>query len=119
MSKRNLLLYIDDIFDSCNKIQKYTDGYTYTKFKKDIKTVDAVIRNLEIIGEASKMVPLKIRKKYKKVPWREMIDMRNKVSHEYFGVDCRILWATIETDIPDLLQSIIQIKKDVNMQSLF
>lgn len=74
------------------RIAEYIEGMTFSEFKKDYKTVDAVIRNFEIIGEASRNLPVGIREKYKEVPWNEMYLLRNKVSHEYFGVDYEIIW---------------------------
>lgn len=78
-------MYLEDILNSMNRILEYVEGLSFSDFKKDYKTVDAVIRNFEIIGEASKNVPQEIKHKYSKVPWDEMYLLRNKVSHEYFG----------------------------------
>ncbi len=119
MPKRDLFLYIDDIYSSCNKILAYTKGYNFSQFKKDLKTIDAVIRNLEIIGEASKRLPVEFRKIHKNIPWKEIAGMRNKVTHEYFGVDERILWATVREDIPVLLKEIYEVKKNFTNQKLF
>ena len=97
----------------------YTKDYNFSKFKKDFKTIDAVIRNLEIIGEASKVLPLEFRKVHKNIPWKEIAGMRNKVTHEYFGVDEGILWATVSEDIPALLKEISKMKKNFINQKLF
>ncbi|HBF87948.1 MAG TPA: DUF86 domain-containing protein [Bacteroidales bacterium] len=75
-----------------DRIQEYISGLDFQQFKKDYKTVDAVIRNFEIIGEASKNLPQNIKEKYPNVPWIEMYLLRNKISHEYFGVDYEIIW---------------------------
>ncbi len=85
-------MYLEDIQIAINRILEYIDGYEYSNFKEDNKTVDAVIRNFEIIGEASKSLPEEVKKKYSNVPWDEMYVLRNKVSHEYFGVDYEIIW---------------------------
>jgi uncharacterized protein with HEPN domain len=98
--KRDILLYINDIFYSCQKILEYTEKYDFKMFKRDTKTIDAVVRNLEIIGEASKNLPAQFRKQNKEIPWKVIIGMRNKVAHEYFGIDESILWETIKQDIP-------------------
>lgn len=119
MPKRELFLYIDDIYSSCNKILAYTRGYSFPKFKRDLKTIDAVIRNLGIIGEAVKTLPAEFRKEHKNIPWKEIAGMRDKVTHEYFGVDEEILWATVENDIPFLLKEILKIKKNFKSQRLF
>jgi len=84
-----------------NRILEYVGRYSFSDFKKDYKTVDAVIRNFEIIGEASKNVPQEIKKKYNKMPWEEMYLLRNKVSHEYFGIDYEIIWDLISNYIPE------------------
>lgn len=83
-----------------SRIAEYIQGYDFERFKKDYKTVDAVIRNLEIIGEASKNLEEKIKRKYSDVPWQEMYYLRNKVSHEYFGVDHEIIWDIATNYLP-------------------
>ena len=85
-------MYLEDLLNAMTRILEYIDGYTFTTFKKDYKTVDAVIRNFEIIGEASKNIPRELKEKYPEVPWSEMYLLRNKVSHEYFGIDYEIIW---------------------------
>lgn len=119
MPKRDLFLYINDIHTSCNKIIKYAKGMILAQFKKDEKTCEAIERNLEIIGEAASKLPVKFRKKYKDIPWKLVISMRNKVIHEYFGVDKSILWKTVMEDIPALKKEVLKIKKDFKERSLF
>lgn len=119
MPKRELFLYIDDIYSSCNKILTYTKGFNFPKFKKDLKTMDAVIRNLEIIGEAVKALPAGFRKTHKNTPWKEITGMRDKITHEYFGIDEEILWMTVKDNIPALLKEISKIKKNFKNQKLF
>ena len=111
---RNLQLYLNDIQQSIRKIQKYVKGYSYEKFIKDEKTIDAVIRNLSIIGEAGTRIPQKIQEKYPKLPWHEIIGMRNKVIHEYFGLNEEILWKTIQDDLPRLKKELSKITKKGN-----
>lgn len=106
MSKREAKLYIEDILHSIQKIENYTKGILFVDFEEDGKTVDAVVRNLEIIGEAAKNISHEFGNKFPKIPWKEMITMRNKVSHEYFGVDSEILWKTINEDLPLLKEKI-------------
>lgn len=93
-------MYLDDILESISRISEYIEGYTLSDFKKDQKTVDAVIRNFEIIGEASRKLPDNIRVKYTNVPWDEMYLLRNKVSHEYFGIDYEIIWDVATNHLP-------------------
>ena len=89
---RNNLMYLEDIQISMTRIAEYIEGYDFISFKRDYKTVDAVIRNFEIIGEASKNLDSIIKDKYSKIPWNEMYYLRNKISHEYFGIDYEIIW---------------------------
>lgn len=89
---RTYRMYLEDIQLAMNRIAEYIYGFTFSEFKKDYKTVDAVIRNFEIIGEASKKLPQDIKVKHPDIPWDEMYLLRNKVSHEYFGVDYEIIW---------------------------
>ena len=81
---RTYLMYLQDIQIAMIRIAEYIENMDFLKFKKDYKTVDAVIRNFEVIGEASKNLPTKIKEKYPEIPWQEMYYLRNKVSHEYF-----------------------------------
>ena len=94
-------MYLEDILSSIDRIQEYISGLDFQQFKKDYKTVDAVIRNFEIIGEASKNLPQNIKEKYPNVPWSEMYLLRNKISHEYFGVDYEIIWDVAYNYLPE------------------
>ncbi len=106
MPKRDFHLYLGDIQDSISKIETYVRGLDFEEFTKDMKTVDAVVRNLSIIGEAVKNLPDSFKAKYADVPWGEITGMRNKVNHEYFGIDEEILWQTIKSDLPPLKKQI-------------
>lgn len=106
MSKRPIKLYLSDIQTAIKKIEIYTKGLTYTRFRRDEKTIDAVTRNIEIIGEAAKHIPREIRLNHVEVPWKQIIGTRSKVTHEYFGVDVEILWKTVTEDIPTLKNQI-------------
>jgi uncharacterized protein with HEPN domain len=94
-------MYLEDIQQSMSRISEYIQGLDFVTFKKDYKTVDAVIRNFEIIGEASKSLPEFIKEKYPIVPWNEMYYLRNKVSHEYFGIDYEIIWDVASNYLPE------------------
>lgn len=114
MSKQEPEIYLQDIFDSISKIERFTANVPYEVFVKDEEKMDAVIRNLEIIGEAANNVPTEIKEKYPQVLWEKMVSTRNKVLHEYFGVDIEILWKTVQEDLPILkkqFENIAEIKK--------
>ncbi len=102
MLKRDYKLYITDIKESIARIEEYTRDFSFENFKDDHKTIDAVIRNFEIIGEAAANLPEEFTEKYSEIPWGKIIGMRNKVVHEYFGVDPAIIWKTLQEDIPRL-----------------
>lgn len=109
MSKREANLYLQDIQESISRIESYTDDLKFDDFRKDFKTIDAVVRNLSILGEAVKNIPEEVKLAYPNVPWQEIMGMRNKVIHEYFGVDDEILWKTIKEDLPPLKKQIEEI----------
>lgn len=109
MSKRNIALYLDDIRNAVEKIEEYTKNITFRDFSNDSRTIDAVVRNLEIIGEAAKNIPKEFSLKYPEIPWKKIGGMRDKVIHEYFGIDLEIVWQTIKEDLPLLKEKIIKI----------
>jgi uncharacterized protein with HEPN domain len=98
---RTYKMYLEDIIIAMNRISEYIEDYTFIDFKRDYKTVDAVIRNFEVIGEASKNLPKVIKEKYSEIPWAEMYLLRNKVSHEYFGIDYEIIWDIATNYLPN------------------
>jgi uncharacterized protein with HEPN domain len=98
--ERNVVLYLEDMLTSMKRVQEYINGLTFQKFKWDYKTVDAVIRNFEVIGEASKNVTSEIKEKYPQIPWEEMYRLRNRITHEYFGIDYEILWDIATNYLP-------------------
>jgi len=108
-SERTFRHFLEDIFESISKILNYTESYDFDMFRDDERTVDAVIRNLEIIGEASNKIPKNIQEKYPTVPWDEMYRMRNKAIHEYFGVDHEIIWDIVVNYLPENLNQIKEI----------
>ncbi len=101
-SKRVYLDYLKDIADAAEKIAQFIEGMTYGQFVTDAKTSFAVVRALEVIGEAAKQVPSSIRTQYPEVPWQEMSGMRDKLVHDYFGVNLEVVWKTALEDVPNL-----------------
>ncbi|HSV87595.1 MAG TPA: DUF86 domain-containing protein [Bacteroidales bacterium] len=97
---RTYIMYLEDMNLAMERIAEYIHGYSLGKFKQDNKTVDAVIRNFEIIGEASKNLPTEFKENHPDVPWNEMYLLRNKVSHEYFGIDYEIIWDVASNHLP-------------------
>lgn len=104
--------YLNDIFNSICEIEEFVKGMTFNEFVIDRKTRNAVIRSIEVMGEAAKNIPESFRKKYPNVPWKKMAGMRDKLIHEYFGVDLEIVWQMIENNLPALKSSFIKICKE-------
>jgi len=102
ISERNYSHYLEDIQDAIGKIAGFIEGMSREEFEQDEKTAFAVIRALEIIGEAAKNIPDSIKAKYPQVPWREMAGMRDKLTHQYFGVSLQVVWRTATEELPDL-----------------
>jgi uncharacterized protein with HEPN domain len=116
MKGRDYRDYLRDILDSINDVESFVNDMTFEQFKKDRKTVNAVVRSIEVIGEASKRIPRAMKAKYAGVPWKLMAGMRDKLIHEYFGVDVEILWKTAKEDIPPLKPLIQEMLKSLEEQ---
>ena len=101
-TKRVYKDYLKDIRISISEIQEFSAGMTFEEFSYDRKTIHAVVRCFEIIGEAAKNLPEELKSKHPGIPWREITGMRDKMIHEYFGVNLQIVWQTIEEDLPSL-----------------
>ena len=113
MKKREYRDYLHDILDAVNDIEDFVEGVSFEQFEKDRKTLNAVVRSLEIIGEAAKNIPAAMREKYGEVPWKKMTAMRDKVIHGYFGVDTKTLWDTVKDDLPPLKQLVQRMLRDL------
>ncbi|MBU2579107.1 DUF86 domain-containing protein [Patescibacteria group bacterium] len=98
--KREIGDYIQDIVDAMNKSAGFIENMSYDDFIEDEKTIFAMIRALEVVGEAVKNIPKKFREKYPEIPWRDMAGMRDKLIHEYFGVNSVLLWKTAKEKMP-------------------
>jgi uncharacterized protein with HEPN domain len=113
--ERHYLHFLDDIVLSMQRIEEYISGMDFSSFKKDYKTVDAVIRNFEIIGEAVRNLPDSIKSAYPDLPWEQMYRLRNRVAHEYFGIDYVILWDIAKNYLPEnkkaIERIIVELKK--------
>lgn len=113
MRNRIYLDYVQDIIDSIRDIESFIKGMDFEEFKKDRKTINAVVRSIEVIGEASKKLPASITVKYPAVPWKKMAGMRDKLIHEYFGIDLEILWKVAKEDIRSIRPFVRQILTDL------
>ncbi len=102
MRRRDFTDYVNDIITSFEEIAEFTDNMTFAEFSQDKKTINAVIRSLEVLGEAARKIPEEMRNKIPDVPWDKMTGMRNKLIHEYFGVDLEIVWTVIKDELPPL-----------------
>jgi uncharacterized protein with HEPN domain len=113
MSKRQPNLLIEDIIDSGQKILTYTADLSFDEFVADSKTIDAVVRNFEIIGEAANRLPEEIKEKYPDIDWHRIRGFRNRIVHDYFGIDYNIVWQIKETFLPVLLDKLKKILLDL------
>lgn len=109
MSRRSAQVYLDDILEAITKIQRYTEGMNMQSFSASSLVIDAVIRNIEVIGEAAKNLPEEIKEHHPEVPWSQIIGTRNKVVHQYFGVDLDIIWHTLQEELPIFYGQVKQI----------
>jgi uncharacterized protein with HEPN domain len=103
---REWKLYFDDLLGFCEKVTSYTDGLSREEFETSALNYDATVRNVQLFGEAAKNIPEKIREEMPEVPWRELIGMRNRLVHGYFGINNTTLWHVIKVEVPKLQQAL-------------
>lgn len=111
-SKREIVDFLDDILEAIADLRNFTSGMTFEEFCTDRKTTNACIRSLEVIGEATKKIPAEIRQQKPQLPWQAIAGMRNKLIHEYFGVDLAIVWQTIQHDLAVFEQAVSELSKN-------
>ena len=114
---RVYLDYIRDMLESAEKALQFVEGMKFEEFVEDEKTVYAVVRAIEIIGEAVKKVPADLRDTYSEVPWREISGTRDKLIHEYFGVNSSVVWQTVQEDLPALVKQLKNILDNFDYSS--
>jgi len=115
--KRDIRVYIEDILESIAKIEQYGKTITKNDFLENTQIQDAVLRRLEIIGEAVKNIPQAFRDKYPQIPWKNIAGMRDVLIHEYFGVNIDRTWKVVTEDIFDLRSKILRVKKDLENEN--
>lgn len=114
---RRLSLYLNDIINSINKIQIYTTNLTYDSLCEDNKTLDAVVHNLLIIGEATKQIPNSIRLKYPQIEWKQIAGLRDIIAHTYFSINSKIVWDVIQTELDPLKNSVTIILQNEDLDN--
>ena len=102
MKKRDYKLFIQDIVDAMGRIEEFVGDMTLDELEADEKTSSAVIRKFEVIGEAVKHIPNKVKEEHKDIQWKSMAGMRDRLIHAYFGIDYKLVWAAIKAEIPKL-----------------
>jgi uncharacterized protein with HEPN domain len=117
MSERGIAESLSDIIEAIKRIQDYISGMNYQTFLKDLKTRDAVIRNLEVIGEAAKNINDEFREQNPGVPWKEMSGLRDKLIHHYFGVNFEIVWTIIRDELPGTQKNIQIILEEISRKT--
>lgn len=116
MKSRSIELFLSDIIEATKRIQEYTTSMNLDSFKKNNLVVDAVIRNLEIIGETSTHIPENLRVKYPELPWSSIVGLKNIAIHKYFKIDLDIIWNIVKNDIPKTKENITTILEDLKTQ---
>jgi uncharacterized protein with HEPN domain len=109
--KREYEDYLRDMLENAEKALSFVQGLNYDGFGRDDKAMYAVIRAFEIIGEAARQIPEDVRKANPEIPWREITGMRNKLTHEYFGVNTKVVWRTVQEDLPVIIPALKKILK--------
>ena len=111
--ERDHILYLEDMLTSMVRIEEYLEEMEFAKFKMTYMVVDAIIRNFEIIGEASNNVPSEIKEKHPEIPWKKMYGLRNLIAHEYFGIDYEMIWEIAKKNLP---QNSIDLRKIIDRE---
>jgi uncharacterized protein with HEPN domain len=112
MSKRDLRLFVADMLEAIEKVERYTAGLSFEQFEANDMAIDAVVHNLEIIGEAAGEIPIPIRQRYSQVEWSRVVGFRNIVIHAYFAVDVEIVWTIATQRLSELADALNEMLRD-------
>ena len=115
MTKRQLSEFLQDILDAITDIEVFTDGIDFETFRVNREKILAVVKSIEILGEAVKRIPDDIRSQHTQIPWKSVAGMRDVLVHEYWGIDVKVLWATVQEGLPPLKTVIVEI--GINLQN--
>lgn len=108
---RDHRLYLDDILEAANRIEKYTKGVVFDGLDKNTLIIDGIVRNLEIIGEAAKNIPAQVKEQYAEIEWKKIAGLRDILAHEYFGIDLEVVWDIVKNKLPTLKTQVNRILK--------
>ena len=110
MSKRPIPLLLEDMWEAIERVERYTNGVTHETFLHDEKTVDAVVRNLEIIGEAANRLPEEFKGQHPDIVWTQIVGLRHRIVHDYFGIDLTLVWQILQQDLPAFKAQLRQLR---------
>ncbi len=113
MNKKDHLIFLEHILESIKDIESYSKGISKNRFFKDKQLQDAIVRRIEIIGEAVRNIPDDVKNKYATISWKEIVGTRDIFIHHYFGIDLEIVWSIVKNDLPDLKKKIRTVLEDI------
>lgn len=114
--KREYADYLHDILEHAAKAQQFVAGVSFDTFRTNEEKALAVVRALEVVGEAARQVPREVRRRHPEIPWQEAIGMRDKLVHDYFGVDLEVVWKTVHQDLPPLRAAVARMLQELEQE---